>query len=665
MRFKRMIALLCAAIYLTTAGAAAAEPLAETGETVVSEAAESAEIQDSAVRGTEMPTVRASGEIAAPSVHKVQVNGKAVNPEVYLIGGYNYFKLRDIAYMLNETSASFNVTWDGAQNAVNLLLGQRYTAVGGEMAAAAVSVQRAYPSSAKVLLDGSGISIKGYSINGNNYYKIADVANAVGFIAAYESAARTVQIKTADTAQPEEPSEPFVTGIYQVVVDSTLSIRSGPGTTYDMVGQLSNGDRIVVDSISNGWARIRGTERYCSMDYLTRVGDYNGDWQSPETPEPPSEPFVTGVYRVVVDSTLSIRSGPGTTYAIVGRLSNGDQITVDSISNGWAHILDEDGSASQYCSMDYLTRVGDYEEPEPEEPEKPEEPFVAGVYRVEVDSTLSVRSDAGTKYPIVGRLSDSDEIVVDEMTEDDDGKRWAHLMDTSKGTGRYCSAEYLVRVRDYDAGEGEPDDPVEPPRTSHLDGVRTVIVDAGHGGSDIGAHNEDMSLDEKHVNLYVAQYLQQYLEDAGVRVIMVRDTLEDGSSLSMRGQVMERYAASADLFFSIHHNAANTTARGAEVLAQIADRNGGPTQILGEALLEEYDELGIPIRSVVFREGSNGDYYYTNRAAAALFIPALTSEFCFIDNEEDQKFIDSEEDWQAEAKAQYNAIMYYFTQVEY
>jgi N-acetylmuramoyl-L-alanine amidase len=73
----------------------------------------------------------------------------------------------------------------------------------------------------------------------------------------------------------------------------------------------------------------------------------------------------------------------------------------------------------------------------------------------------------------------------------------------------------------------------------------------------------------------------------------------------------------------------------------------------------------VPIRSVVFREGSHGDYYYTNRAAASLYIPALTSEFCFIDNAEDQQFIDSEEDLQAEARAQYNAIMYYFTQVEY
>ena len=95
------------------------------------------------------------------------------------------------------------------------------------------------------------------------------------------------------------------------------------------------------------------------------------------------------------------------------------------------------------------------------------------------------------------------------------------------------------------------------------------------------------------------------------------------------------------------------------------DKDGGPTRILAEALLEEYEKLGVPIRQVVFREGSNGDYYYTNRVASALGIPALTSEFCFIDNEEDQKLIDSEEDWQAEALAQFHAIMRYFEQVEY
>lgn len=582
MRFKRIIALLCAAIYISISGAGAAElpQTALADETEIMFSSE-AKIAEQTSTETDLPVARASTLKIVPSTHHVQVNGKAVNPQAYNIDGYNYFKLRDLAYLLNGTTISFNVTWDSAKNAVNLISGQAYTVVGGEMTVASTTSLRVQESTSKVLLDGSGVSIKGYNINGNNYYKIADVSSAIGFTAAYESTTQTVQIKTPSAPQPEpepepeKPDEPFVTGIYQVKVDSTLSIRSGPGTSYGVVGQLSNGAQIIVDEMKNGWAHIKNTSGYCSADYLTRIKDY-GDDAEPEEPEEPEEPFVTGVYRVKVDSSLSVRSGPGTSYSIVGRLQNGDEIVVDSMEKGWAH-----------------------------------------------------------------------------------------LMDTSAGTGRYCSADYLTRIGDYDASQGEPEDPVEPPRTSHLDGKMTVILDAGHGGSDIGAHNADMSLDEKHVNLYVAQYLQSYLEDAGVNVIMVRDTMEDGSSLSLRGTVMEQNAVSADLFFSIHHNAANTTARGAEVLAQIADKNGGPSKILGEALLEEYDTLGIPIRQVVFKEGSNGDYYYTNRIAASLFIPAVTSEFCFIDNEEDQKFIDSEEDWQAEARAQYNAIMYYFTQVEY
>lgn len=604
MRLKRMLALCCTAVYILTAGAAAAEPAAASetvGESAVFAQAEAAAAVDTAaqdaapeaaaettadtVSAVEPPVARAITERIVVSDHKVQVNGQAVKPQAYNIGGYNYFKLRDIAYMLRGTSSSFDVTWDSVNQAINIISGATYTAVGGEMTVASVSSIRVQESTAKLLLDGSGISIKGYNINGNNYYKIADMSAAIGFSVAFESTSRTVQITTpAQSPDPEPAPEP--------------------------------------------------------------------------DPEDPEETFVTGVYRVKVDTTLSVRSGPGLTYPVVGRLSNGDEIIVDSLSGGWAHIKDEGGSASQYCSADYLTRVRDYTSET--EPEEPEEPFSPGIYQVKVDTTLSVRSGPGTSYAIVGILSNGDQVVVDQM---EDG--WAHLMDTEKGTGRYCSADYLTRVRDYDSSEGTPEDPVEPPRTSHLDGVMTVIIDAGHGGSDIGAHNADMSLDEKHINLYVAQYLEQYLEDAGVRVIMVRDTLEEGSSLTLRGQVMEQYASSADLFFSIHHNAANTTARGAEALAQIADKNGGPSKLLAEALLEEYEKLGVPIRSVVFKEGSNGDYYYTNRAAAALFIPALTSEFCFIDNEEDQKFIDSDADLQAEARAQYNAIMYYFSQVEY
>lgn len=541
-----------------------------------------------AVLGATLVSASAAAPKVAVSGHTFKVNGKTVAPQAYNIDGYNYFKLRDVAYLLADTTAPFNVTWSASQSTVvNIVPGQKYQKVGGEMSASTLTSLKVSASTFKVLMEGKTLPLRGYLINGNNYYSIADIAESVGFEAGWDNATRTVSITTPDP-DPEQPG--------------------------------NNGG-------SNG---------------------------SDNTPTP-TPVFTTGVYEVNVSSTLTVRSGPGTSHSSVGQLSKGDKVVVDSLSNGWAHLMDTAGGSGRYVSADYLKRLSDYDGST-----TPDEPFTTGWYRVNVESKLAVRAAASTTGKKVGQLSNGAEVVVDSIANG-----WAHLMDTSNGTGRYVSANYLTRVRGYSASEGEPNDPVEPPRTSQIDGKMTVIIDPGHGGSDVGATSLDGTYDEKHINLTVAKYLQSYLKSAGVNVIMVRDTLEDGSDLTLRGAVMERYQDTADLFFSIHHNAANTAARGAEALAQVADKNGGPTKILAEKLLEEYRALGVPIRSIVFRKGSNGDYYYTNRAAASLFIPALTSEFCFIDNAQDQKFIDSDEDLAAEARAQYNAIMYYFTQVEY
>ena len=562
MHFRRFAAVLCAVLGATLVGASAAAPK------------------------------------VAVSGHTFKVNGKNVAPQAYNIDGYNYFKLRDVAYLLADTTAPFNVTWSASQSTVvNIVPGQKYQKVGGELSASTLTSLKVSASTFKVLMEGKTLPLRGYLINGNNYYSIADIAESVGFEAGWDNATRTVSITTPDP-DPEQPG-------------------------------------------NNGGSN----------------GSDNTPTPTPKpTPAPtPTPVFTTGVYEVNVSSTLTVRSGPGTSYSSVGQLSKGDKVVVDSLSNGWAHLMDTAGGSGRYVSADYLKRLSDYDGST-----TPDEPFTTGWYRVNVESKLAVRAAASTTGKKVGQLSNGAEIVVDSIANG-----WAHLMDTSNGTGRYVSANYLTRVRNYSASEGEPNDPVEPPRTSQIDGKMTVIIDPGHGGSDVGATSLDGTYDEKHINLTVAKYLQSYLKSAGVNVIMVRDTLEDGSDLTLRGAVMERYQDTADLFFSIHHNAANTAARGAEALAQVADKNGGPTKILAEKLLEEYRALGVPIRSIVFREGRNGDYYYTNRAAASLFIPALTSEFCFIDNAQDQKFIDSDEDLAAEARAQYNAIMYYFTQVEY
>jgi N-acetylmuramoyl-L-alanine amidase len=91
-------------------------------------------------------------------------------------------------------------------------------------------------------------------------------------------------------------------------------------------------------------------------------------------------------------------------------------------------------------------------------------------------------------------------------------------------------------------------------------GVSRVVIDAGHGGHDPGAHGNGVN--EAELTLDVALRLQKLLDKAGVEVVMTRDTdvfipLEERTAIANR--------EGADLFLSIHANASrNSLARGIE-----------------------------------------------------------------------------------------------------
>jgi N-acetylmuramoyl-L-alanine amidase len=91
--------------------------------------------------------------------------------------------------------------------------------------------------------------------------------------------------------------------------------------------------------------------------------------------------------------------------------------------------------------------------------------------------------------------------------------------------------------------------------------VSRVVIDAGHGGHDPGAHGNGIT--EAELTLDVALRVQKLLEkQAGIEVLMTRDTdvfipLEERTAIANR--------EGADLFLSIHANASrNVQARGIE-----------------------------------------------------------------------------------------------------
>ena len=95
--------------------------------------------------------------------------------------------------------------------------------------------------------------------------------------------------------------------------------------------------------------------------------------------------------------------------------------------------------------------------------------------------------------------------------------------------------------------------------------LRRIVIDAGHGGKDVGAKNDAYRLLEKDLTLDVSQRLKSMLERRGYEVVMTRDS-DRFIPLDRRPQIANR--AKGDLFISIHFNAAaRTTAEGYETYA--------------------------------------------------------------------------------------------------
>ena len=83
---------------------------------------------------------------------------------------------------------------------------------------------------------------------------------------------------------------------------------------------------------------------------------------------------------------------------------------------------------------------------------------------------------------------------------------------------------------------------------------KTVIIDAGHGGRDLGA--ADSYVYEKHVNLDVARRLERSLMEAGFKTVMTRTT-DEFIALSERSSHANRYRNA--VFVSVHFNSAYRT----------------------------------------------------------------------------------------------------------
>lgn len=133
---------------------------------------------------------------AVPTKSAVLVNGQAVAFDAYNINDNNYFKLRDLAFILSGSQVQFEVSWSQDLGAILMTSGKGYTPAGGEMGAGGSINQIATLNKSKLYLDGRAVDLTAYTIHDNNYFKLRDIGELFNFSVEWNGASQQIMIDT-------------------------------------------------------------------------------------------------------------------------------------------------------------------------------------------------------------------------------------------------------------------------------------------------------------------------------------------------------------------------------------------------------------------------------------------------------------------------------------
>ena len=156
--------------------------------------------------------------------------------------------------------------------------------------------------------------------------------------------------------------------------------------------------------------------------------------------------------------------------------------------------------------------------------------------------------------------------------------------------------------------------------------AKSIVLDAGHGGTDNGAVYEDRI--EKNDNLRIVLALGQELEDRGIEVYYTRTT-DIFQTPFEKAEIANE--TGADVFLSIHRNSSPNPAEYAGVEALVYKKEGLALElaenIVGALGLVGFEEIGVSERPgiIVLRKTR---------------MPAVLAEIGFINQPEDNKLLE-------------------------
>lgn len=480
---------------------------------------------------------------------------------------------------------------------------------------------------------------------------------------------------------------------------TTVNVRSGPGLSYSLLGDLEQGETASVISKQGDWLEVR-------------TDDQEGWIASWLTTAASEEPTAAGQTAVSSVNGLNVRAQADLSSAVLTKMNAGEQAEVLSTTGDWIEISFRNTRgfvSKQYISLSEAEETAETEQPadEAEPAEKKESISKVSSFEIAV-SALNVRSKPdlsseiqqtvtkGQVFPVVSMQGNWVEI---KLAEDKNG--WAYafhgqLSDQTAATVENDSTESVTVLTDgtnlrtaastasevasrANAGDklpvtgkqGEwyqvqlPDGQsafvaewvissdessveaeqaeVTDRRKGTLNGI-TIVLDPGHGGNDGGTVGVRKT-EEKELTLKTSEILSQHLSAAGAEVVMTR---QSDTYVDLRKRVAESHQAGADAFISIHYDATEDSSVSGFTSYYQHDYQKELAEFLNAGL---GDKLTLHDRGV-----QHGNYLVLRENRQ----PAVLVELGFLSNFNEERVLTSNQFREQAALGLYSGIIEYF-----
>lgn len=369
---------------------------------------------------------------------------------------------------------------------------------------------------------------------------------------------------------------------------NVLNIRRGPGLAYTVMGQTQAGTKLDVIGQRNSWYEVRLAANQIGWVASWLVGNDDASTSAAKV--------------ATVNGPVNVRQYANKTATRLGSLTTGSTVKVVYSQGDWSQIVYKNTAA--WVSTQYLDLTGQTASVTSAQTAV-SKANTATQIKVTTKIATHLRVAGGINAAVVQDLAKGTQLTV--LKQDGD---WYRVKTTAGKEGYIAS--WVVST---------PSDGKSSKAATSL-AEATIVLDAGHGGTDVGASSTSGDY-EKNYTLLSVEAIAAQLRAAGANVILTRsnDTYVD---LAKRPVIAA--TANADAFISIHFDSTPTanTATGHTTYYY----NKAKDYQLATYLSNSLTNLATPSRGVAF---GNFEVVRDNKQ------PAVLIELGYINSDADFK----------------------------